>query len=301
VFEYKPDEEIANCFKDEDVDHLWYFVEAVREYAWTIKNGSFTGFLTAAVQTVALDYALKKPFECVFKTKDFKSMVNRVDMKWKNMGEAVKDVLFFIDSNPKISHDIIEESWIEMKNGCYDKAGVAFGRRAVWIISRKYNVDAMKATAFINGVFLRNNIETPDLMRRECIEKAEGSKNIVKFFEEWGWFMKGVKENNAWVKTVKYLGTDGWKWFEKSGWAFWRCVKESDDNENFKEETSYDWNPYDVKFDFDLGMCLGDEKFTKKYLRLMKNMRVVIEKGYYLTGGLEFGKIISITSERGIA
>jgi len=159
----------------------------------------------------------------------------------------------------------------------------------------------MKATAFLNGIFLRNNLRAPDETRDKCIEKLETAKNIVELYKHWGKRMHGVKESKALVETVKYLGSDGIKYYEKAGIDFWNCMRATDDNKVFSKETRYELTPYDINFDFDLGTLLGDDKFARKYLKIMKNLRTVLKKkhGYFLTGGLEFGKLINLTSENG--
>jgi len=259
--------------------------------------------VSAAVQTVALTFALEKPLQCVWKTKDFKYLVKKLNLKCDDINEVVRLFVFYIDTYPRFSWEIIDNLWDRIETGDFDSAGQQTGIMVQALLSKEYDIDNMKAISFVNGIFLRNDLETPETMRDQCIEGLKTGGNIVELYKNWAVELKDVKEKKALMKTVEYLGVEGFKWYKKTGFDFWKCVSSCEDNKRLVKETNYEFNPYDMNFDFDLITMLGRERFAEKYLTLMDNMRSVMRKKnqFFLTAGLEFGSIMKLTSENGMS
>jgi hypothetical protein len=304
VFDYKVSDEIPKCFDgSDDQDNLYFLFKSLHEYSNTIVKGELNGFIVASLQSYRFVVSLKKSLDCVSKTKDWKKALEEMKMKDFEIGEFLRHVYYFTDAYPgKISY-IMNDVFPLLEKKEYKLGGIVIGKNVEFLVKEKYDMRIMRVNAFINGIFLRNGIETPTKLREKCIleDKVKSMVHIVDLYHDWARELKDTNDKEAFSHTIKYLAKDGFKHYNETGTKTWDCIRESEDNERFVKRTKYNFDPFDMNFDFDLGVVLSDRKLSARYLKLLKGVRMLMKKRfrYYLLGGVTFGGIIHLVSENG--
>jgi hypothetical protein len=247
---------------------------------------------------------LDKTLKCVGETSDFKSILKALNIKEDNLVEMCKMTMLFLDTYPRLVSPFLETMSSHIQRNSFEEAGTVVGKGLIEINKNEYDVKTMRTTSFINGIFLRNNVPVPDSMRSHCLEKPESDhvRHILRFYSEWANTLEGTKRIEVLRETMKYFLEDGLKHYEAVGNDIWQCIRDSPDNERLRRNTKYNLDPYDSNFDFDFGNFLSNERNVKRYVKIMENIRTVLEKKpkFYLLAGLNFGTLINEVSKGGV-
>jgi hypothetical protein len=297
-------DEIPKCFEDSHVDYFFDLLQTTALYTESIRDGKFNGFMVTAVRSWAVGMKIDKSLKCVGESKDFKSIIKALDIDETNHVEICKMTMLFLDTYPGLVTPIlgVMSSHIERKS--FEEAGIVLGQGLVELNKNEYDEKTMRVTSFINGIFLRNNVPVPDSLRSHCLEKSENDSviHILRFYRQWSTSLKETKQREVLRETMHYFLEDGLKHYEETGKEVWECIRNSPDNEKLRRITKYNLDPYDSAFDFDFGNFLSCERNVRRYVKIMTNVRNLLEKKtkFYLLAGLNLGTLLTEVSKSGI-